>query len=34
DATGATLLSDEGVTSQAAILADYTSLPQTPASAT
>jgi hypothetical protein len=34
DATDATLLSNEGITSQAAVLADYTSLPEPPASAT
>ena len=33
DATDATLLSDEGVRSQAVILADYTSLPEAPTSA-
>jgi hypothetical protein len=32
-ATDATLLSDDGVTSQAAILAEYTSLPDAPTSA-
>jgi hypothetical protein len=33
DAADATLPSDEGVTSQAAILANYTSLPEAPTSA-